>query len=604
MTFIVRSIAVTADGREIVRSNPFNQPEIGIGRNGENAIHLPDLGVDPFHATVRQLDGDRIEVESKQGLKFQVDGRDAHKTIIEPATGAELRFGGHAVTIAKDGEDISFTVKRVDAISDAEEEREIGSLYTLKGLLPGKRMGAWTFALLALAAFLAWPIFTWATWQGVDERPDNQFFADTMWSSGKLSLAHQSLENDCTACHDNAFVSVRDNACLDCHTDDAHDHAAQPRLIAARGEPTGFAAVKRYVAASFNKPAGRCVECHSEHEGAGPMQPTAQAFCADCHDGMDARLTDTELENASDFTSAHPQFRPAVLLTPKGDTPPTKRISLDQKPTEYNGLKFPHRLHLSRTGGVAQMGRRLSGKFGFGAQMECSDCHTPTPDGVRFEPVDMEENCAMCHSLAFDKVGGTVRTLRHGQPEQVAADLRAYFRGTGPKQPNLGGMRRRPGAYAGQRAASDYAREVRFRPNRAEAAIAQVFSKGGACFDCHGVVRAGGPVGYDILPVHQPVRYMQKGWFDHEAHQEEDCSSCHEAKGSNRATDLLLPGIATCRECHGGEFAKVDVPSTCAMCHDYHADDGAPWLSKENDKEKRGKQTVDKSAIGRQRGSR
>jgi hypothetical protein len=31
------------------------------------------------------------------------------------------------------------------------------------------------------------------------------------------------------------------------------------------------------------------------------------------------------------------------------------------------------------------------------------------------------------------------------------------------------------------------------------------------------------------------------------------------------------------------------VPSTCAMCHDYHADDGTPWLIKEQQKDKQAK---------------
>ena len=415
-----------------------------------------------------------------------------------------------------------------------------------------------------------------------------------MWSSGALSSAHHALEKDCQACHVDAFVTVKDETCLTCHTDDAHDHAAKPRLLTARGEPEGLEVIGAAFASAFNKPPGRCVECHSEHEGAGAMEPTAQKFCADCHDGMDGRLTDTKLENASDFGIAHPQFRPAVLVTPGGKNPPRKRISLDDKPTENNGLKFPHDVHLSRTGGVAQMGRRLSADYGFGDSLVCKDCHTPDANGVRFEPVDMKEDCSMCHSLAFDEIGGTVRTLRHGEPEMVQADLRAYYRSTRPTRPiNLGGMaRRRPGAGNETRVASDYARAVQFRPSRANLAIRQVFSRGGACFDCHGVTppTAPGRVDYGIMPVTQTDRYMHNGWFSHDAHKEEKCSSCHNAATSKTAKDLLLPGIKTCRECHGGEFQKAaDVPSTCAMCHDYHADDGAPWLIREEQKDKQQK---------------
>ena len=593
MTFIVRQIATTADGREIIRSNPFAADEIGIGRSTSNAIHLPDLAVNPDHATIRRRDDGQIIIESSSGQNFTLDGKHRISVTVDPAAGAELGFGGHVITVSEEGDDVVLTVKRVEALSDSAEVRSESTLYTLKGLLPGKRLSAWGFVALVLAAFLVWPIYTWATWRGVEERPD-QFHADTMWSSGALSSAHHALEKDCQACHVDAFVTVKDETCLTCHTDDAHDHAAKPRLLAARGEPEGLAVIGAAFASAFNKPPGRCVECHSEHEGTGAMQPTAQKFCADCHDGMDGRLTDTKLENASDFGIAHPQFRPAVLLSPGGKNPPRQRISLDDKPTENNGLKFPHDVHLSKTGGVAQMGRRLSADYGFGDSLVCKDCHTPDPKGVRFEPVDMKEDCSMCHSLAFDEIGGTVRTLRHGEPAMVQADLRAYYRSTRPTRPiNLGGMaRRRPGAGNEARVASDYARAVRFRPSRANLAISQVFSRGGACFDCHGVTppTARGRVDYGIKPVTQADRYMHNGWFSHEAHNDETCTSCHNAPASKTANDLLLPGIKTCRECHGGEFQKTsDVPSTCAMCHDYHADDGAPWLIREEQKDKQQK---------------
>lgn len=591
MTFIVRQIAVTADGREIIRSNPFDQDQITIGRNAENAIHLPDLAVNPEHATISKRDDGHIVVESISGLNFTHDGRQRVSVSIDPAGGAELGFGGHVIVVSEDEDGTVFTVKRVDAVSDSAEDREEGSLYTLKGLLPGKRISAWSFIGLVLVAFLIWPIYTWATYRSVEERPDS-FHADTMWSSGALSQAHHSLENDCQACHVDAFVTVTDKTCLNCHEEDAHDHAQPTRLLTARGDPEGLAVIGATFAAAFNKPRGRCVECHTEHEGEGAMQPTAQQFCADCHNEMDSRLIDTKLENASDFGKAHPQFRPAILVEPGGKNPARKRVSLDNKPTEYNGLKFPHDLHLSKTGGVAQMGRRLGAKYDFGDSLACKDCHTADPKGVRFEPVDMEEDCAMCHSLAFDEIGGTIRTLRHGEPEMVRADLRAYFRSTGPQRPiNLGGMkRRRPGDDNARRVASDYARAVQFRPTRANQAIAQVFSRGGACYDCHGVTAPTGRSGVDfgIKPVTQTDRYFHKGWFSHEAHNDEECSSCHNADTSKMATDLLLPGIKTCRECHGGEFEEAsDVPSTCAMCHDYHADDGAPWLIKEQQKDKR-----------------
>jgi len=205
----------------------------------------------------------------------------------------------------------------------------------------------------------------------------------------------------------------------------------------------------------------------------------------------------------------------------------------------------------------------------------------PDESGARFKPISMERNCGMCHSLAFDRNGGTVRTLRHGDPDQVVADLRAFYRSTGPLHPiNFGSVdRRRPGNFAAQRASSNFAYAAAARGGRAEAAIRSVFSEGGACFDCHRVTQPGvqGP-NFGIVPVRLPDRYMKKGWFDHASHATQSCQSCHAAETSDSASDVLLPKLASCQQCHGGESAHKQVPSSCAMCHDYHMSSGTPLM--------------------------
>jgi len=187
----------------------------------------------------------------------------------------------------------------------------------------------------------------------------------------------------------------------------------------------------------------------------------------------------------------------------------------------------------------------------------------------------------MCHSLGFDQIGGTIRTLRHGDVPQVIADLRAMYRSTSPpRPPELGTARRRPGLYAQGQVYHAYFGAVATRPGNADAAINAIFTKGGACYDCHVVTPpgAGGKADWTVLPVNQPMRYMMHGWFDHAAHKTEKCEACHTARQSASAQDLLLPGIKTCRTCHGGESAAAPVPSSCAMCHSYHANTNAPWV--------------------------
>lgn len=581
MTFLIRHISTTAGGRRIVRPTEIAADNITIGRLADNDVHLPDLAVTPRHVRMETRDNRRIAVTAIGGLPFEIDGRSADRADIDSIKGAELRLGGHRLTVGQEEGKITVVVERVEALSDASRDKDEARVFSLRGLLPGKRMSAWGFALLILAAFLVAPIWSFATHKGGREGA-RQFHADRSWSSGPLSRAHHFLESDCKACHQQPFVSVRDTACLACHTD-VHDHADPSKLFAARGEWSPSRQLLRAVAHAFNKPEGQCVDCHREHEGAGPMQPAADQFCTACHDGLKSRLADSMIGDASDFGTKHPQFRPLVMIVP-GDHPRFGRVSIDDHPAQDEGLKFPHALHLSRTNGVARMARTMKAEHGFGDSLACKDCHVPTADGVRFQPVSMERNCAMCHSLAFDEIGGTLRTLRHGEPDQVIADLRAYYRSTGPARPiGLGGMaRRRPGEQAQGELHQAYSRAAATRPARAEDAIRAVFSKGGACYDCH-LIRPPEKAGSDnwrVVPVHQTMRYMRNGWFSHEAHKAEPCESCHAATRSDRASDLLLPGIDSCRTCHGGPKAKADIPSGCALCHNYHRDEGAPWTTK------------------------
>jgi hypothetical protein len=576
MTFLIRQISRTAEGRQIVRPSRVERDRIVIGRAAECDIHLSDLAVDMRHATAHLNADGSVTVTATGTLGFAWDGRTVTTATIDPAGGGELRFGNHRLSIGQDADAVTIDVERVEG----GEARDQARLFSLRGLLPGKRISAWSFVLLVLAAFLAWPIYSFATWRAVEERPDG-VHGDESWSSGKLSLAHASLENDCQACHQQPFVAVRDESCKTCHAD-AHDHAAPARLASAKATPGIGGQLSQAIAGGFNIPPGRCVECHTEHEGATRMPATAQVFCTDCHASMDTRLTDTKILNAGDFGTDHPQFRPALVIDPAGTA--RRRVSLDKRPTHDNGLKFPHALHLSKTGGVARMAQTMMAEQGFGAALACKDCHVADPDGVGFRPVDMEQDCAACHSLAFERIGGTVRTLRHGEPAQVIADLRAYYRSTGPDRPiNLGGMaRRRPGDVPAMRTAADYAAGMNWRARNADSAIRAVFSRGGACYDCHTVIApADGSTDFRIRPVVQQHRFMEKGWFSHAAHRTESCASCHKADTSKLAGDLLLPGIETCRDCHGGENARADVPSSCAMCHDYHAGDDAPWATRQ-----------------------
>ena len=559
MDFRIRTIDFTAAGREIVREREVAADSLVIGRDPASAIHLPDLAVEQQHVVVTPTGSGTLQLEAVGKLGFTVDGRKTTRTTINPARGAVVRVGSYELQFGTEDGQVAISIRQVEEIEGAKD-RVRG--FSLAGALPGKRGIAWASLAAVLFAFLAVPVYSHLTRERV-ERADydaqGAVLMDAAWSTGSLSSVHHGLEDNCEACHVEPFVAVKDETCIACHIE-IGDHAADDRMAAGMVQPTGTDALLWQVAHAFGKPGpGACTDCHTEHEGEGRMEPTAQKFCADCHDTLDTRLTDTSLGNASDFGKAHPEFKALVLPDRMAAQP--VRMSLASNPVDWNGLRFPHDLHLSATNGVAQMQRRVGGA-GRGEAMECADCHEPTVDGVRFQPVNMEENCESCHSLVYDRVGSTFRSLRHGNIDAMQADLLAADRS--PRRPVTTG-RRRPGEFAeGGVYYGNFARVSAGVLRRT------ALDEDGLCGECHYAGNsADGKLA--VMPVTQRSRYMLHGWFDHNDHTQEDCTSCHAAETSQSASDLLLPSMESCRDCHEGEDShSAEVPSSCAMCHSYH----------------------------------
>ncbi|HEV7659880.1 MAG TPA: cytochrome c3 family protein [Allosphingosinicella sp.] len=599
MAFLLRSISRSADGREIVRTSKVSDDLLKVGRDPECDIRLNDLAVALHHATIEQVSATRVGVSAEMGMSLELDGSNTQFGQIDLAIGGTVKIGPFLLRIMPPelgGEDVPIVIQRADAgaVTDKFDTRR----FALQSVMPGKRLMAWTLTLIVLAIFLVWPIMSFYQNRDQADRTAGGFHADSLWSSGALSQSHAALGSNCQACHVRPFEPVRDAACAACHVN-IHDHADLARMQRATPQLGGFRRLQQSVGNLFGQTPGRCVECHTEHEGPQAMVPTPQQFCADCHTDLRGRLPDTRLGSASDFGTAHPEFQPVVLIQWNGDVPQFARVPLNQRPREESNLKFPHALHLGSLGGAANAARAN----GIGARLQCASCHTPTADGARFERVDMERNCGSCHSLSFDEIGGTIRRLRHGSPEQVIADIRGLYRAGGPAfPPELNpGARGRPGDANQIRAAVQFARARAGTAERGERAIRAIFSAPrGTCFECHTIVAPPpGTLNYRIRPIQftrlangaEIGRYVDHGWFDHRAHQivqrpgqrrEEGsaaCLSCHTgAQTSQASNDLLLPDLQSCRACHRGEHPDSTqfVPSTCAMCHDYHMDQGVP----------------------------
>ena len=54
------------------------------------------------------------------------------------------------------------------------------------------------------------------------------------------------------------------------------------------------------------------------------------------------------------------------------------------------------------------------------------------------------------------------------------------------------------------------------------------------------------------------------------AHRTEECSRCHRPEKSKSSGDVLLPNLASCRECHGDPGARDRIGTACVDCHGLH----------------------------------
>jgi predicted CXXCH cytochrome family protein len=264
----------------------------------------------------------------------------------------------------------------------------------------------------------------------------------------------------------------------------------------------------------------RCGTCHAEHGGRVRLAEVADGHCNACHTSHRAI---TSIED-------HAQF---------------ERAPLDQH------LRFNHRAHLA--------------KDLLGGPLACADCHRPQPDARDFEPIRFEAHCAKCHAERLhpelkDAVPHGVEPTRLRE-WAAAAFVRAFLEDPAlaqpPSRPNVA-----PGRSPG--APPDWTATLRAST---DAALDALLTPGRGCLLCHEGDRE------RIVPPEIPSNWFPKARFDHKTHRAEPCFSCHRALGSTEAMAVDLPGVQSCRTCHG----RGGAPASCATCHPYHPRDAAAW---------------------------
>jgi hypothetical protein len=420
---------------------------------------------------------------------------------------------------------------------------------------PLKRAKLWLSVGLPAFALI------WIAWHGLarDSR---------VYSSGRMSEAHAVLEAECEACHmktAGAFsATAGDNACLSCHDGPMHHEAT-------RGAPS-------------------CATCHVEHRGRVNIVAAKNQSCAECHADLKQSGAVTRFAATIEtFENGHPEF--AVLRSSDGRTA-----------HDPGTIKLNHAIHMKPI-------RR--GPNGPNVQLQCGNCHqtaaapakwtyadaaynaaaasysehdelltprgsalmrpSPTSGRELMAPVKFATACAGCHSLAFD--GRFNEGVPHDKPEEVHAFLAKKFSEYIAAHPGELREVRDPGRDLTGKpippAVHGYTANewVATRISDAEKLLWRK-----TCKQCH-ALSLPPPAGQNALPVVEParttVKWMPHARFDHDAHRGFSCAGCHEkALSSTETSDVLLPGIATCKTCHapGPEHAE----SRCFECHTYH----------------------------------
>src|SRR5262249_42300170 len=190
-------------------------------------------------------------------------------------------------------------------------------------------------------------------------------------------------------------------------------------------------------------------------------------------------------------------------------------------------------------------------------------------------PVTYDQHCKACHPLTFNPALPTVAVPHHLQPPDVNRFLTGvYVRelvADADLVKKLTSGRPLPPANV-SRAEKEARARVADSVGRAEQYL---YAGKSTCGLCHHFERAPGkPAPRRIVPTDVPQVWYRHSHFSHRPHRAVACLECHGgAEDSEKAADVLLPGVENCRRCHGGPRESAGVRHDCVTCHRYHHGD-------------------------------
>jgi hypothetical protein len=440
---------------------------------------------------------------------------------------------------------------------------------------------------------------------------------------GELARVHTAWANKCETCHvpfepidGRPLLSSKsvaegrssDKLCNSCHAGPAH-HST---MIAS--EVKG------------------CAECHRDHQGREfSMVRLNDHECTSCHQALEGHIasgtkpgTSRMFGNVSRFNEKdHPPFRPEAALF-DGAKPPRDKGKLkfnhalhmmpgivrDAKETPYTVEQIPIAAERARY--------QKSGSAKDPVQLDCSSCHvldateiqaTANPavssaslpsrnPGRYFLPISYANQCRACHTQTFDP-RPDLKDLEvpHGvQPDQVISFLKRTYAAKVVDDPSV--LNRKVTAIPLPGKSPAESTTGKLLDDAVTKATRFLFENRTSCKECHHIQDDAKGIASKVEPTKVPPIWFTHAAFGHTSHRGVSCRDCHArsyaleqdgktlVKDSSKvATDVLIPAIDNCVQCHapskspGGWFASSSSATTggvsfdCTECHRYHNGD-------------------------------
>ena len=544
------------------RSHIVSAENVRFGRGTDNEVPLADIRVELTAAVLRPA-ADGLLIQRLGDSLLRVNGETAGTLPVRP--GDEILIGPYKIVLSdpREGVDAALSVELVEPVGDSLQQLLAQSCIGLDRTRLNKRRASWVLFTVLTFLCLAAPIALYTMGDGAT--PHASVAANGVssllwvaWNPGEISNQHRYFAKDCAACHQSAFATVRDSACLNCHRGIGNPIAADTK--------SGAAPVHQVLQQT------RCAECHEEHRGLRGLTIREDALCVGCHRTLAEIMPNAGLRDVRGFSDGHPQFRVTLVSDAVKGGLYKADFDSDPKPTDHPNLIFSHAAHLVPEG-FPVLGYK---------QMICGDCHLAEPSGQGFLAITYKGQCQRCHALKYDAEPSYLRAkpeVPHGDDARVQADIQGFYsslalQGGVAETQAPDTARRVPGTPF----APDEEQRLRVQDwvaRKTKEALATVFFEPRrGCAYCHVVERGANTL--RVAPVKMLTRFLAPARFDHAKHAPIDCDDCHQAKVSQASTDVLIPGKERCATCHGAETASFNVQTTCTSCHVFHRQELGP----------------------------